>query len=66
MANQNGAGNEIANAVDKTQAAANIANAEVQVTYDGDVEMPAEPSTDNATMDVMEVVPRQEAIVQSA
>ena len=66
MANQNEARNEFANAVDETQAAANNANDEVQAAYDGDVEMPTEPSNDAAAMDVMEVVPRQEAVVQSA
>ena len=66
MSNQNEARTEFANVVDETQAAANNANDEVQAAYDGDVEMPTEPSNDTAAMDVVEVVPRQEALVQSA
>lgn len=66
MANQNEAGNEIANAVDETQVTPNNANDEVQATDDGDVEMPAEPSSDTVAMDVVEVLPLQEAVVQSA
>lgn len=66
-ANQNEAGNEAANAVHETQASANNANDEVQAANgDGDVEMSAESSTDAAAMDVAEVVPDQEAVVQSA
>ncbi|XP_020609355.1 uncharacterized protein LOC110047940 [Orbicella faveolata] len=65
-ANQNKAGNEVANAVDETQATSNNANGEVQAADDGDVEMASESSTDNASMDVVEVVPGQEAVVQSA
>ena len=66
LANQNEARNGFANAVDETQAAANNANDEVQAVCDGDVEMPTKPSNDAAAMDVVEVVPRQEAVVQSA
>ena len=65
MPNQNEAGNEIASAVDETQVAAKNANDEVQATDNGDVEMPAEPSSDTVAMDVVEVVPLQEAVVQS-
>lgn len=66
MANQNKAGNEIAIGVDETQVAANNANDEIQTADDGDVEMPAEPSTDTVALDVVEVLPLQEAVVQSA
>lgn len=66
-ANQNEVEKEAANAVDETQASANNANDEVQVANDdGDVEMSAESSTDAAAMDVAEVVPDQEVVVQSA
>lgn len=66
MANQNVAGNEIAIGVDETQVAASNANDEIQTADDGDVEMPAEPSTDVVALDVVEIVPLQEAVVQSA
>lgn len=65
LANQNVAGNEIAIGVDETQVAANNANDEIQTADDGDVEMPAEPSTDVVALDVVEIVPLQEAVVQS-
>ena len=65
MANQNVAGNEIAIGVDETQVAANNANDGIQTADDGDVEMPAEPSTDVVALDVVEIVPLQEAVVQS-
>jgi len=66
LANQNEAVSEVANAVDATQAAANNANDEVQAGDDGDVEMHAQSSTDTVTMDVVVVVPGQEAVVQSS
>ena len=65
-ANQNEAEKEAANAVDETQAGANNGYEDVQAADDGDVEMSPESSTDTVAMNVVEAVPKQEAVVQSA